>query len=180
MTPVSPSSGPVAVTSRSNSDPKIRLPRAKLELGEQGADGFQVGFLADEAVRSDRHGNLPVDGRESVGEAGLVGIVPELLLLFALELIDVREDSLERAEPLEEFLGRFRADSRHARDIVGGVARKPQDIDHLVGALDAPFLTDRPGVLDLGWLTFVAGRYMNVRSETSWPKSLSGVTIYVS
>ena len=62
----------------------------------------------------------------------------DIFLLFALQLIGVREHVLHRSVFGDELLRGFGTDAGNAGDVVGRVARHPENIDDLFDLFDAP------------------------------------------
>ena len=78
----------------------------------------------------------------------MFGKVGNVLLLLALELVDVVDQSFNRIVEPDEFFCRLFSNSRNAGDVVGGITPKSEDINHLFGRFDLPFFKDGREVED--------------------------------
>ena len=98
-----------------------------------------------------------------------------LLALGAGDLVDVRQQVLERAELLEQLGAGLQADAGDARDVVDGVAGQGEQVDDLVGA-------DAPVGLQAGDVEDLCLRRLKIRiwSSSSCRASLSAVQMKTS
>jgi hypothetical protein len=77
----------------------------EFEFGEEAFEFGLVGGADGEFVPVGFEGDGAIDRGEFAGEAGLVGELFDVLLLFALELVGGGEEGVEGAEFGEEFFG---------------------------------------------------------------------------
>jgi hypothetical protein len=76
---------------------------AQLELAEHLAQAGAVGRADELGRRVDRDLDVPLDRGQDLRDAGVLGVVGQVLLaLGARDLVDVRQDVLERAELLQQ------------------------------------------------------------------------------
>ena len=87
--------------------------------------------------------HLSINGGKPSGKDRLGGKLPQLLPHFPLHFSGPRQESIQGAELLDQLDGGLLADTGNARDVVGGVARQAEDIDHPAG-LDAEPLLHLP------------------------------------
>ncbi len=71
------------------------------------------------------------DARELLVEREPIAGGRDVLSLLALQLVDPRDERLDRAELMHELGGGLVADPRHARDVVGGVALQRDEVQVL-------------------------------------------------
>ena len=104
---------------------------AQLELRRDLAQPAAVGLARASLADVDRHVDVVRQGRKLLRDAGVVGVLGEVLLaLRAGDLVDVVEHRLQRAELLQQLGGGLVADPRNAGDVVGGVALEPDQVGH--------------------------------------------------
>ncbi len=121
--------------------------RRELELAEETDGLLLVGVLDDVAVEVELERQVAAHGREAPAELEQVPVLGDLLPdPGVLDLVEARQQAVERAELPDEGLGRLLADARNAGDVVRRVAPKGQDVDDRAG-LDAEDLLD-PGLVD--------------------------------
>ena len=108
--------------------------RVELHRLERLGDG--VGVERGEGASLEVEGEVEVahDGGHLAAQKRHVLVVDHLLLLLALELVDVLVDALEVAVGLQQLGRRLVADAGHARDVVRRVALEAEEVDELVGA----------------------------------------------
>ena len=109
----------------------------------QRALSADVGLGRPQRLPVEVQRQVVAEGHQPPGPPGRLGVLAQaLLLLGPLDLLDVRQQVVERAELLEEGRRESRADAGDARDVVDGVAGEGEEVDDLVGA-DAPVLLER-------------------------------------
>ncbi len=91
-----------------------------------------------------------MERRQLLRHAGVLGVLGQVLLaLGAGYLLDAGQHVLQRAELLQQLGRGLLTDTRHPRNVVGGVAAQPHQVgDQLRG--DPVALEDRVAVVDLG------------------------------
>ena len=116
---------------------------AQLELGRELAQAAAVRRRANDLGDVDRHLDVVLQGRELLRDAGVIGVLGEVLLpLRPGDLVDARQHRLEGAELLQQLGRGLVADPGDAGDVVGGVALEADQVGdqlrrHAV-ALDHP------------------------------------------
>ena len=97
---------------------------------------FDVGRLEGgkrQLVDVEREIKIGHDRGDAPRQARHVLVVLKVLELLALELGEVVVDALHRTEPLQQLRRGLRTDARHAGDVVGRVAHKPEEVGELLG-----------------------------------------------
>ena len=111
-------------------------------LDAEGLEGGDVGLGGLQRVPVELERQVVAQGHQLPGPPGRLGVLAQaLLLLGALDLVDIRQQVVERAELLEERGGEPFADPGDPGDVVDRVAGQRQEVDDLVGP-DAPFLLE--------------------------------------
>ena len=122
---------------------------AQLPLPERLAQADAVGPAGDLRLEVEVDGDVEDDRRELLGDAGVLGVVGEVLLaLGAGDLVDAGEDRLEVAEALQQIRGGLVADAGDAGDVVARVALEADEVGDQLGR-DAVALDDALAVVDL-------------------------------
>ncbi len=104
--------------------------RPQLELAHEVAQDAAVGLRRHRLPQVDARVDVVLERRQLLRHARVVGVLDQVLLaLGAGDLLDARQDSLQRAEPLQQLGGRLLADPGDAGDVVGGVAAQPHQVD---------------------------------------------------
>ena len=133
--------------------------RAELVLAEEPHDLRAVVIVQSAAAQVQGDGCQAVDGHQLAPEQHVLAMFLELFAqLVRPDLVEPREEGLERAE-VDKQLGRgLVAHARDARDVVGRIALQRLEVDHLVGVKAVP-LVDASGVVDDGRLDPEASRH---------------------
>ena len=122
-------------------------PRAARRTRARRRDGWSPsssGSRDDEAVEVELERQVAAHGDEPAAELEQLPVLVDLLPdAGVLDLVEPAEQGVERAELLDERLGRLLADAGDAGNVVRGVAPQGQDVDDPVG-LDAEELPDAP------------------------------------
>ena len=102
---------------------------AQLEFGRELAQAAAVRRRADDLGDVDRHLDVVLQGRELLRDAGVIGVLGEVLLpLRPGDLVDAPQHRLEGAELLQQLGRGLVADPGDARDVVGGVALEADQV----------------------------------------------------
>ena len=122
---------------------------AQLPLAERLAEAGAVGGAGDLGLEVEIDGDVEHDRGELLGDAGVLGVVGEVLLaLGAGDLVDAGEDGLEVAEALQQLGRGLVADAGDAGDVVARVALEADEVGDQLGR-DAVALDDALAVIDL-------------------------------
>ena len=114
--------------------------RIELQFAKQRRQQIHIHRLPNQRMQIDTVGNIHLNGHQSFAQKRLFGELLQTLLLLALQIRCVGQQILHAAILRNQFLRGLRTNARNAGDIVTGVAHQPQDIDHLINSIDAPFL----------------------------------------
>ena len=139
---------------------RIRLDGARIDaalLGDAAGDGVELHRLQErdqvlvvrlvhgEVVCDDVERHVLVERHQFLRQPRLLGERGQVLAaLGLLDLGCVREQVLKIAVLAKQFRRSLRADARHARHVVGGIADQRLRLDHLLWA-DAEFFDDLLG-----------------------------------
>ena len=107
---------------------------AQLELPERLAQLRPVRLAREHLVEVDLHLDVAHGGRQLLRDAGVVGVLGQVLLaLGARDRVDVGQHAVEVAPLLEQLRSGLVADAGHARDVVRGVALEPVEVGDPLG-----------------------------------------------
>ena len=122
--------------------------RTELQLGEEGAEGLDVGIADFHGGDVEIDGELGFDGDKLFAEKNVVAIVEERFAIgFLFDFGGAVEGLLDGAEAADKFDGTFVADAGRAGNVVDGVAAEGHDIDD-AGGRDAEEFLDFGGIAD--------------------------------
>ncbi len=113
-------------------EPTQRL--AQFEAPEYVSELGAVRVGRDELLQIQVERYVALGCCELFGHSRVLGVVDQVLLaLGAADLVDMLEHAFQRAEPLQQLRRGLVADSRHARDVVAGVALEPDEVRNQLG-----------------------------------------------
>ena len=114
----------------------------EFQLLEEGCQLLGIRCLHHHAVEVRRVRYVRHDGRQLLGQQGLLPELLEVFLLLALELSRGVEQHLHAAILGQKFGRRLGADAGHPGNVVGCVPHEPEQIDDLFRPFDAEALAD--------------------------------------
>ncbi len=108
---------------------------AEVEAAESLAEPFHIRWAESQLLRVELNRQLADDDGELFGAARDIGVGGKGGGgARGLEVVEMREDLLKRAEARDEFGRRLLADAWDARDVVAGIAPEGAEIGELAGA----------------------------------------------
>jgi len=117
----------MAVKSRSRSSPR------KLEGVQERLDLLTVPFADGHVLRAEVEGDVGVELVELLVAEHVAEVFADALAGLALDLVDAGDELVEVAVLEEPFGGGLRADSRHARQVVAGLADQGGQLPVVLG-----------------------------------------------
>ena len=131
----------------------------ELVLAEEPYDLRAVVVAQPGALEVQDDGRQAVDRHQLAPEQHVVPVEPELVAqLVRSDLVEPREDALQRLEVDEQLGSRLVTHARDARDVVRRIALERLEVDHLPG-VEAVAIVDARGVVDDGRLDAQSGRH---------------------
>ena len=116
--------------------------RLELQFLKQSHQRGQVGFLGFEFSFVKLDGHIQVDGSQHLRHQTLLGEVDDVFFLLAFQFVGVGNQVFHATVLPDQSCGGLFPDAWNARNVVGGIAPKTQNVNQLLGFLDAIAFAD--------------------------------------
>ena len=127
---------------------------AEFQLLEDGAQFLAVDGFASQSYLVEGQRHVGANRGQETREFNLLAVRLDFGFESPLQLVGMGQQIFDAAKVGDEFHGCLFAHTGTARNVVGAVAHESQDIDYLLGRIDAVF-----------GLYFVGAQYLEIAAE---------------